>query len=201
MDPEKLPNGRILELLERFDPPTALHCKRVSTLSEAIGAGFGLAGEDLAQLALAGLLHDVGMLEIPKSILRKTSALSYEEETILKRHVEKGVRLAEAAGYSPVVVEVIRQHHERLDGSGYPYGLVGEQIGWYSRIVAVADVFTAMTDERSYRRALSEKMVIGELKRDRKFDREVVGVLEKYLASPSGRIFASRLRFLNRDNY
>lgn len=189
MNPELILNGRILDILDRFDPTTALHCKRVSILCEAIGAGFGLPKEDLTLLSLAGLLHDLGMIAIPKSILLKSNALSAGEYAVLKMHVDTGAVIAETAEYGQAVVGVIQQHHERLDGSGYPHGLVGEQIDWFSRIVAVADVYTAMTSDRPYRRALTEQMAINELNQDNKFDIEVVNVLELILASPSGKRF------------
>lgn len=185
MNSEILSNSRILSVLEDFDPATALHCKRVSILSKSIGKGFGLPKEDLSQLAFSGLLHDIGKIAVPKSLVLKPDPLSAAEYVVLKSHVDSGAVIAEAADYGETVINVIRRHHERLDGSGYPLGLAGDQIDIFSRIVAVADVYSAMTSDHPYREASTVEAAILELTNTRKYDIKVVNLLEQLLASPS----------------
>jgi len=134
-------------------------------------------------LRLAGLLHDLGKIATPDSILRKPGDLDADEEEVLRGHAELGYRLVEGLGVSPVDVW-IRHHHEAWDGSGYPHGLAGDDIPLGSRIILVADAFDAMTTERAYRAGSSVEAAILELRRCcwTQFDARVVAALEQHLA-------------------
>ncbi len=109
---------------------------------------------ELAKLGMGLLLHDIGKMSIPSEILNKPAALDEEEWALIRTHPDAGAELLSAESISPVVRNVVRQHHERWDGSGYPAGLVGRQISEFARITAVADVYDAMTSNRPYKTAM-----------------------------------------------
>src|SRR5205823_11761592 len=125
-------------------------------LAVAIGRRLGLRTSELADVELGALLHDVGKLEVPETILSKPSSLDELEWRAMRRHVESGERLLRRVVDLPAVLAIVRWHHERWDGDGYPDGKRGEQIPLAARIVAVADAFQAMIEPRPYRRELNE---------------------------------------------
>ena len=131
---------------------TAEHSDRVGTMARAVGVELALVGEELEVLHWAGLLHDIGKLAVPEKILNKRGPLTTPEWDAIKRHPSVGgdLLLTISPGLEPVAAAV-RAHHERWDGSGYPDGLVGRGIPLAGRIVAVADVYDALTHPRSYR--------------------------------------------------
>ncbi len=172
----------MLDILKRFDLVTAIHCKKVAHLSRSIGIQLCIDDEVLDELSLAGLLHDLGKIAIPIEIISKPIDLSFGEYDAMKLHVAAGVAIAEACGCGDITLNVIRRHHERLDGSGYPAGLSGEEIDQFSRIVAVADVYSAMTSPRPYREALTTEAALAELKNKNKFDADVVRALVSLIA-------------------
>jgi putative nucleotidyltransferase with HDIG domain len=110
---------------------------------------------DMAELELTGVLHDIGKISTPDAVLLKDGKLTQQEYEVMKRHPRDGMQLAKSLGFSPKVLNGIMHHHERYDGKGYPYGLAGEDIPLYSRILAVADSFDAMTSCRAYRTAMT----------------------------------------------
>jgi HD-GYP domain-containing protein (c-di-GMP phosphodiesterase class II) len=115
-----------------------------------------MSAAELRVLARAGLMHDIGKLRIPQTVLGKESPLSESEWTLMRAHPEMGLTLLDRAGQSSREVLAVLYHHERLDGSGYPYGLRAEGIPIEARIVAVADTYDALTSNRPYRNACSE---------------------------------------------
>jgi len=116
-----------------------------------------LSMREMGKLELAGLLHDIGMIGVPEDVLNKTGRLSEEEYEIVKKHVNHGVKILEDIKQLKDVVEIIKFHHERFDGKGYPYGLKGDEIPFNAKIIAIADAYDGMVSERSYREGLSHE--------------------------------------------
>ena len=139
------------------------HALRVATMSVRVGAAFGLRPPELRSLELAAKLHDVGKLMVPHSILAKPGPLDDEEWATMRRHPDEGARLLAPYVASTDVLAIIRSHHERWDGAGYPEGLKGEQIPFGARIVAVVDAFCAMIESRPYRPTLDAEEARSEL--------------------------------------
>jgi putative two-component system response regulator len=137
------------------DPYTAGHNERVASIAVNIGRAMGLDSDILDTLLISGLLHDIGKIGVPEAILNKQSALTPDEFEEIKSHANRGHRILKDIPFEGPVAEVVLQHHERLDGTGYPQGLTGEDILLEARILAVADVYEALTSERCYRSRLS----------------------------------------------
>ncbi len=163
------------------DRYTARHQRLTATLSLAIGRQLGLDASQLEGLYLGALVHDIGKIAIPSELLAKPARLTAEEYALVKTHVQAGCAILDHVSLPWPVHSIIRQHHERLDGSGYPDGLSGESIILEARIVAVADVFEAITDHRPYRPARGTSFALEEISQgtDRVFDRAVVDALGK----------------------
>ncbi|MGP1569431.1 MAG: HD-GYP domain-containing protein [Eubacteriales bacterium] len=150
----------ILNVLEikTFDAYTYSHSINVATLCTLIGLQLGYSLFSLKELALAGLMHDLGKLDIPLNVLNKPSPLNSFEFDIMKKHPELGVKkIQNSMRISSTVISGIASHHEKFDGSGYPQGLEGCNIPLCARIIAVADVFDALTTSRVYRAAMTTK--------------------------------------------
>ena len=162
------------------DHYTARHQRLTATLALAIGRKLDLDADRLEGLYLGALVHDVGKIAIPSELLAKPARLTAEEYALVKTHVQSGCAILDHVTLPWPVHSIIRQHHERLDGSGYPDGLSGDSIVLEARIVAVADVFEAITDHRPYRPARGASVALEELTRgaDRLFDRTVVEALD-----------------------
>jgi putative nucleotidyltransferase with HDIG domain len=142
--------------LGAHDGSTAGHSRRVALLAVQVGEALGLPAATLRHLAVGGLLHDVGKLSVAGEILRKPAKLTDEEYAEVKRHPEAGVRLLrELGGFPPAVLSLVGEHHERLDGAGYPTGLTGAQLAIGPRILAVCDVYDALVSDRVYSDAWS----------------------------------------------
>ena len=155
--------GTLSGAMSARDPYTAGHARRVAALVSAIGAELGLEGEDLRLLRLAGTVHDIGKIAVPAELLNKPARLSATEFAIIQEHCEAGHRLLEPAALPERVADAVLHHHERLDGSGYPSGLVGEAIGDFARVVAVADVVEAMASHRPHRPAVGVQAALDEI--------------------------------------
>lgn len=138
-------------VVEKRDPYTAGHQKRVAELAVAIGREFGLSEERLEVLRMASLLHDIGKIHVRAGILNKLSKLDKLEMNLIKTHPKEGYEILKSVDFPGPVAEIVLQHHERLDGSGYPEGLPAEGISLEAKILAVADVFEAYTSNRPYR--------------------------------------------------
>jgi HD-GYP domain-containing protein (c-di-GMP phosphodiesterase class II) len=138
------------------DREARAHNLRVARLCVHIGRQLSMSAGELRTLARAGLMHDIGKLGIPDAVLAKHAPLSDSEWQLMRTHPEMGLTLLDRAGQSSREVLAVLYHHERLDGSGYPYGLKAETIPVEARIVAVADTYDALTSDRPYRIACSE---------------------------------------------
>src|ERR1700756_1222912 len=138
------------------DREARAHNLRVARLCVHIGREMSMSASELRVLARAGLMHDIGKLAIPDEVLDKHSGLSDSEWTLRRTHPERGLSFLDRAGQSSREVLAVLYHHERLDGSGYPYGLKAESIPIEARIVAVADTYDALTSDRPYRHACSQ---------------------------------------------
>jgi putative nucleotidyltransferase with HDIG domain len=138
-------------ITESRDPYTAGHQKRVADLATAIAEEMGLSEESINIIHMASLIHDIGKIHIPAEILVKPGKLNEIEFSMIKNHPEIGYNILKTVEFTPPIAEIVLQHHERLDGSGYPKGLKGEEILLEARIIAVADVVEAMASHRPYR--------------------------------------------------
>jgi putative nucleotidyltransferase with HDIG domain len=147
------------ELLEGRDSRTYGHSQRVTRHAERIASTMGLSAGEVAKVRTASALHDIGKLHTPRSILNKPGRLTDAEFELIKRHPVDGAAMAAGIG-DPDIAAMIRHHHERLDGRGYPDGLSGEDIPLGARIIAVADTFDAITSNRTYRRAAHHKRAL-----------------------------------------
>lgn len=140
--------------IEAKDPSTEGHCERLAALAVALGQSLGLPPEDRKALHRGGYLHDLGKVAVPEAILRKPGPLTPEERVLMQRHPTIGEAICRPLRSLRDVLPIIRHHHERQDGSGYPDGLRGEAIPLPARILQVVDVYDALTTDRSYRQAL-----------------------------------------------
>jgi putative two-component system response regulator len=184
---------RLAQAAEYRDEDTHEHTERVGDLAAAIGRQMGMAGEELERLRLAAPLHDVGKIGVADSVLRKPGKLDPEEWIAMQWHTEIGAKLL-AGSASPVLQmgeEIALSHHEHWDGGGYPLGLAGEDIPRCGRIVAVADVFDALTHDRPYKEAWSRAAAVEHIvaNRGRQFDPAVVDAFCQVVADPrAGRV-------------
>jgi diguanylate cyclase len=160
-----------------------LHSERVSKFCYKIGKAMGINNEDLKELEMAGMFHDIGKISIPDGILDKPGKLTYQEFEVIKTHTEIGYQILRAADeYSDLAIHAL-YHHERWDGFGYPRGLKNTDIPLFSRIICVADAYEAMTSKRPYKKAITKAKAIEELQRcsGTQFDPEIVKVFVNLL--------------------
>lgn len=150
-------------MLEQRDPYTAGHQKQVARLAVAIGREMGLSPDRLEALNLAAIVHDIGKIEVPVEILTKPARLSRAEFALIKHHPEVGYQLLSRIDFPWPIADIIRQHHEYLDGSGYPRGLKGDEILTEARILTVADIVDSISSDRPYRPALGVEAAIEEI--------------------------------------
>lgn len=162
--------------VEEKDPVTEGHCQRIERLAIQTGERLGLVGQDLVDISYAAYLHDIGKTKIPDEILHKQAKLTQAEWEVMKRHPEYGAQVLAERPFLGGAAQIVRAHHERYDGSGYPRRLKGEEIPIGARIVAVVDTYDAMTSVRPYRRAQAKREAVSELRRGAGtlFDPEVV---------------------------
>jgi putative nucleotidyltransferase with HDIG domain len=149
--------------LDEHDGYTGRHSQEVVGTACALGRVLGLDEASLAELEVAALLHDVGKILVPDSILKKPASLSADELAVMVQHPASGAEILARVPGLEVVATIVRYHHERWDGSGYPDGLSGARIPLASRIIAVCDSFNAMTSDRPYRRAMSHEDALAEM--------------------------------------
>lgn len=175
----------LLSTLYEKSCETEAHSKRLEAYCHDIGKMLQFSSKEINELSLLALLHDIGKVSIDPNILQKPGALTAEEWSEMKRHPEIGYRIAQATPELAVVSDFILAHHERWDGKGYPYGLSKEDIPLPCRILAVADSFDAMTNDRVYRRAMSRQDAIREIERNSgtQFDPAVARVFIELLAA------------------
>ncbi|MGW9025321.1 HD-GYP domain-containing protein [Streptomyces sp. NPDC055722] len=173
----------LVQAVDIKDGYTRGHSERVGQASMMIARELGMDDDRVEVLRFAGILHDVGKLGVPTRLLRKDGPLTPQERRIIELHPEYGHEMVRGIGFLGEARSAILHHHERLDGSGYPYGLVGHQIPEPARVVAVADAFDAMTSTRSYRRARPVGAALEELERcaGAQFDPAMVRALVRAL--------------------
>ncbi len=169
--------------LESTDPQTSRHSDDVSRLAVRVGAALGLSDVELLELELGSRLHDVGKLRVPSSILKKPGPLTDPEREVMRLHALWGAEMVGEIPGLEAAALVVRFHHERIDGMGYPDGLKGERIPLASRVLAACDAYGAMTSDRPYRRALGRTAALRELERcaGAQFDARVCGEVERCL--------------------
>ena len=175
----------LLQALTQCDPDTGEHVQRTQKSGEELGRRISLTDQEQSYLALLAIMHDIGKIGIPLEILNKPGKLNDSEWKMMKTHVQKGYEIAKSSQEFSGIAEMILYHHERWDGRGYPEGLREEQIPILSRIIAVVDAYDAMTNDRAYRKALSESAARSELLRcagsqfDPNIVREFIAMLEE----------------------
>ena len=168
--------GAIASIVEMRDPYTSGHQARVAEIAKEIARQMGLTEEQMQAIHLAGLVHDLGKIRIPAEILSKPSRLNEIEYSLIKMHPQAGYDILKGVDFSWPIAEMVMQHHERMDGSGYPRGLKGEEILQGARILVVADVVEAMSSHRPYRPGLGIDAALSEINRGRgtQYDPQVV---------------------------
>jgi PAS domain S-box-containing protein/putative nucleotidyltransferase with HDIG domain len=154
-------------ILQPRDPYTAGHQRRVAQLAVAIAKELGLPEERIDLIRMGSLIHDIGKIYIPASILTKPTKLGDLEFAMMKTHPTVGYKILNKVNFIPIIVDIVYQHHERIDGLGYPLGISGDEIFLESRIVAVADAVEAMASNRPYRPALGIAFALEEIKKQR----------------------------------
>ncbi len=172
------------------DAQTERHCERLALLAARFGQRLGLSPAELDAVTYGALLHDVGKIGVPDSVLTKAGPLTEEEWALVRRHPEIGERICAPLGSFAAFGAIIRHHHERWDGTGYPDGLRGEATALGARVVGIVDAFDAMTHDRPYRRALTTEQALEELRREagRQFDRDLARLFIDELAGVPDRL-------------
>lgn len=170
--------------VELRDPYTAGHQRRVAGLASAIAKQMSLSDEQSEVIRLAGLVHDLGKINVPSDILSKPGRLSEAEFSLVKAHAQAGYDILKEIEFPWPIAKIVHQHHERINGSGYPRGIEGESIRLEARILAVADVVEAMISHRPYRPALGVDRALEEISKNRgeSYDPEVVDACLAFFA-------------------
>ena len=144
----------LVTAMDAKDSYTAKHSKNVARYAEILAAANEMSDKQIERIFIAGLLHDIGKIGIPDSILKKKGELTCEEYEIIKDHVEGSVEIIKHLPSMEEIIPIVEGHHERWDGKGYPKGIAGEDIPLSARCLAIADAFDAMTTDRSYRKGV-----------------------------------------------
>ena len=172
--------------VEAKDSPTEAHTERVGINARRLGEALGLPEETLDDLLWGGVIHDIGKIGVPDQILTKPGPLTPEEFEVMKLHVFTGEEIARPLRSAHDLLPIIRHHHERIDGEGYPDGLAGDKIPLTARIVAICDAFDAMISDRPYRRGLSYAAALETLERGSgtQWDGELVQIFKSLVTEP-----------------
>jgi putative nucleotidyltransferase with HDIG domain len=175
----------LVATLDARDRYTAGHSAAVAIYSRDIAAKMGLSPTDQQSVHLAGLVHDIGKIGLPVGLLEKEGPLTLDERRIMQTHSEIGERILANVDDYAAIADVVRHHHERIDGNGYPDGRAGEEIPLLARIIAVADAYNAMTSDRPYREAMPSQVARLRLAQavGSQFDISVVAAFEAILAT------------------
>lgn len=174
---EKIVNA-LIAAIEIWDPYTAGHQKRVATLSLAIAREIGFNQKQLDTMRIAAILHDIGKINLPTEILCKPGKLATCEYNLIKIHSEAGYQILKKINFPDKIAEIVYQHHETLDGKGYPRGLKADDISIEARILRISDVVEAISANRPYRPANGIEDALGEIENDTngKYDRDICDV-------------------------
>jgi putative two-component system response regulator len=175
--------------IEGKDPYTQGHCERLADYSARLGEHIGLPAEEIKALRRAGIVHDIGKVAVPDSILLKPSRLTRSEQMILRLHPVVGERICASLKSFQLVLPIIRHHHEKMDGSGYPDRLRGQQIPLAARILQIVDVYDALSTQRPYKPALSAAAALDVMKNEVKkgwWDPEVLAAFEELMRADEG---------------
>ena len=183
--------------VEAKDTHTRGHSDRVSEYSVLIGEKLGMSKEDIRRLQIGGLFHDVGKIGVPDNILQKNDKLTDDEYSEIKNHPTIGAQILSTASIFQDIIPIVKYHHERYDGKGYPCRLKGKDIPYLARITAVADAFDAMTSKRVYRDSLSIDVVISEIEKNKgtQFDPEIADVFLDILKNDYDKIEEIRNKY------
>jgi putative two-component system response regulator len=171
--------------IEAKDPYTKGHCDRLSSYSEALGRRLGMPPEECVALRRAGVVHDIGKIGVPEHVLCKDGPLNEEEWAIMKQHTITGERICSPLKSFRLVLPIIRHHHEKLDGSGYPDGLKGDKIPLTARLLQITDIYDALVTNRPYRKALAHAEAIQTMRDESRkgwWDSNLVKEFESLLA-------------------
>lgn len=185
--------------VEAKDPYTRGHSDRVSEYAVLIGRKMGLPEDEIKTLQIGGLFHDIGKIGVPDSILQKEAKLTDDEYSQIKNHPSIGAHILGEAEAFKDIIPIVKHHHERFDGRGYPSRLSGEEIPLLARITAVADTFDAMTSKRSYRNALDIQYVKEEIERCKgtQFDPKIAKVFLEILNNDFGKIQEIQKKYIS----
>lgn len=173
--------------IEARDPYTRGHCERLAAMSVPLGEALGLDDDQIKALRLAGTVHDIGKVVVPDAILLKPGPLSPEEFRVMQKHSAAGERICAPLRTFEYVLPIIRYHHEKHNGSGYPDGLCGEEIPLTARILQLADVYDALTTDRVYRKAVSSAAALELMEHEAGrgwWDRELFGTFRDMVVAP-----------------
>ncbi len=172
--------------IEGKDPYTEGHCERLSGYSVRLGEQIGLAEEQVIALRRAGIVHDIGKVAVPDAILLKPGRLTPEEFRVMQEHPVVGERICAPLKSFRLVLPIIRHHHEKLNGSGYPDGLKGEEIPMTARVLQIVDVYDALTTERPYKRAFSRVEALEIMEDEVKKGWWDPGIFQEFRQMPTG---------------
>jgi len=167
--------------IEARDPYTRGHSSRVAKIAKSIAEELGWSKEELELIDWGGMLHDVGKIGIPDRVLNKPGKLTDQEYEMIKSHPFIGAQIVKGVSFLEPIIPYIQDHHERIDGKGYPHGLVGENISIKGRLLAVADTFDAMTTDRPYRKGFDPEDALKKIvsSADTQFDPKIVEAFER----------------------
>ncbi len=173
----------LLRTLEVKDPELYNHSKRVEKQCKSLAEKYDYSQERIDNLCLAGLFHDLGKLTVRDHILYKEGPLDSEAFDLMKEHVTFGAEIIKELGFIDKVADIVLEHHERMDGSGYPYGKKGDEISHEARILAIVDIYDALISERVYRKAMTKDQAMAVLREEAetKLDRSIVDAFETIL--------------------
>jgi cyclic di-GMP phosphodiesterase len=174
--------------IEARDPYTEDHCDRLAQYATTLGTALGLDREELDALYRGAFIHDIGKIAIPDRLLLKKGKLTRAEHTLMKQHTIIGDELCRTVRSLEIVRPIVRHHHERLDGRGYPDGLAGDAIPLLARIVSVVDVFDALTTDRPYRKAMRTDAALALMRTDAKAGWCDVGLVEAFVDVMPGKL-------------
>lgn len=176
----------LARMMDLRDPATSEHGREVAELVPRVGRLLGIEGESLEELELAAEFHDIGKVAVPEIILNKPGPLDDIERRVMACHVEWGAELLRNLPGCAPIARIVRHHHERYDGGGYPDGLRDGQIPLASRVIAVCDAYGAMVSDRPYRRALRSEAAVAELHAHAgtQFDPDAAAAVLEVVASP-----------------